>query len=107
MGVSLAQAHVAPWESFATIQYNAQTALISSNQGTPPDSPNALRAEDAKPEHRRWILAAKDHWAKDDSQFISDIARKLKIQLGIRQSERQIRRVIAECKPKKKVGHAC
>jgi len=101
LGVMAAVAHVNPWESFAATQHKAQTALINSNRGTPPESANALRAEDAKPEHRRWILAAKGYWAKYDRLSPKQIAEKLKVELELTHSIDWIRKVIAPAKPKK------
>ena len=99
-GISTTQAHVAPWEPFAAVQYKAQTGLINASRGTPQGSANALRAEESQRQHQKLMTAAIAHWEKNPRQSASAIAERLKREMDLPQTVGTLRKVISKARPR-------
>ena len=100
LGVRVAEAHVNPFESFAAIQYMAQTKLINHNRDSPPGSSNALRAEQSSREHENWIREAKSLWQLNKRLSAHAAAKRIKANLSLPQKLDTIRKVISSSRPK-------
>ncbi|MDL0430227.1 hypothetical protein QPM17_03770 [Marinobacter sp. TBZ242] len=106
LGTTAARVTVEKWEPDVADRHKSKTALLEHSKGTPEGSANHQKTEISKREHEKWILAAKEYWAKNSYQSPGDIAKKLKVELELSQTEDWIRKKISPAKPPKKVGSA-
>jgi hypothetical protein len=100
LGARVAEAHVNPFESFAAIQYGAQTKLINHNRHSPPGSSNALRAEQSSREHENWIREAKSLWQLNKRLSANAVAKRIISTRSLPQKLDTVRKVISSSRPK-------
>lgn len=103
LGTTAARVTVEKWESDVADRHKSKTALAESNKGSPDGSANNQKSENAVREHEKWILAAKEYWAKNSGLSASDVGRRLKVDFELSQRADWIAKIIGPAKPSKKV----
>ncbi|PHQ24161.1 hypothetical protein CLH62_14600 [Marinobacter guineae] len=89
LGVIVTQAHVQPWEKYATRAMKNEISLTSANRGTPPDSANAKRRLNREQEIAMWRSDAEK--LREENSRLKDtaIARLLRKRYGMEPRQEQ------------------